>query len=425
MFEKILKFFSAENKNPAEAEKSQKFNIIVIGVGLFAILFFLMLLVGEDNNTNQKDIGKFQIVNENEAVKTKWIGQVAPQVEISNEKVSKVIEQNNLLKEEIQNLKKIIIQMKKNQNNKSGQQNNTPNFQNNSNLYQNYPLPPKPNQANSQNKNSFINNINPQDVGLEKLGKVPVLQKKIIVKEEPVSDALQYAAIAQPEKPKKEEKPITPINMISTGTISKVLLLGGMDAPTMARAKSNPLPVLMKVTDPSFLPNDWREDIQGCFFLGEGYGDLSSERAYIRVTTLSCVTKDGYHIDTSFKGAVYGEDGKVGLRGRVVTKQGALLARSIIAGFLQGVAEAFKQSDTIVSVTPEGSTSTISPQKAFQAGVYGGASEAANKLAEFYLKMADQVAPVIEISAGRRVDVIALEPVKLKPIEFLKKGANK
>lgn len=419
MFEKILKFFSADNKNPIEAEKSQKFNIIVIGVGLFAILFFLMMLVGGDNKKSNKDIGQFKIVNENEAVKTRWIGQVAPQVEVSNKRVREVIEQNQRLNKEITELKKMIIDMKNKQQNQNKSNNNQLNL--NSNLYKKYPLPPSQNQA----KNNVFPNINPKDVGLNKLGEIPVLQKKIIVKEEPIPDPLQYATIAQPEKPKKEEKPITPINMISTGTISKVVLLGGMDAPTMARAKSNPLPVLMKVTDPSFLPNDWRENIQGCFFLGEGYGDLSSERAYIRVTTLSCVTKDGYHIDTPFKGAVYGEDGKVGLRGRVVTKQGALLARSIVAGFLKGVSDAFKQSNTIVSVTPNGSTSTINPSKAFQTGAYAGASEATNKLAEFYLKMADQIAPVIEISAGRRVDVVALEPVKLKPIEFLKKGANK
>ena len=420
MLEKILKFFSADNKKPSEAEKTQKMNVIVIGVGLFAILMFLMLVLGGDNNQKKKDIGEFKIVNENEAVKTKWLGEVAPQVQISTQKVREVINQNKKLQKEIETLKKMIIEMKNQKNNSPNTNKNNQNQfhlnlnnKNNnkpsptSNLYTNYPLPPLK---------------KPQEVGLNRFGKVPVLKKRVIVKEEPIKNPLVYNQISTPAKAKKKEEKPKPINMISTGTISKVILLGGMDAPTMARAKNNPLPVLMKVTDTSFLPNDWREDIKGCFFLGEGYGDLSSERAYIRVTTLSCVTKDGYHIDTPFKGAVYGEDGKVGLRGRVVTKQGALLARSLVAGFLQGVAEAFKQSTTIVSVSPQGTTQTIDPTKALQAGAYSGASKAAEKLADFYLKMADQVAPVIEISAGRQVDVIALEPVKLTPIEFLKKG---
>jgi len=408
--EKILKFFSTENKDPASAEKSQKMNIIVIGVGLFAILMFLMLLLGDDNQKKKNQIGQFKIVNENEAVKTKWIGEVAPEIQISSQKVREVLEDNKKLQKELYEMKKMILELKKNQNKPTENTNNIiPKKEEKpqSNLYKNYPLPP---------------NIKPKEVGLVEFGKVPVLKKKIIVKEEPITNALVYTKVSEPQKEKPKPKEIKPVNILPSGSISRVILLGGMDAPTMARAKNNPLPVLMKVTDLAFLPNDWREDVRGCFFLGEGYGDLSSERAYIRVTTLSCITKDGYHIDTPFKGAVYGEDGKVGLRGRVVTKQGALLARTLLAGYLQGIAEAFKQNNTVVSVSPTGTTQTIDPKKAFQAGIYSGASKAAEKLADFYLKMADQVAPVIEISAGRRVDVITLEPVELKPIEFLKKG---
>ncbi len=412
MLEKILNFFSTD-KNPDDAEKLQKKNVIVIGVSLFAIILFLMFVIGGDENTNKKNkIGEFKIVTDNEAAKTAWIGKVAPEVEVTNKQVREVLEQNKQLKKEINMLKKMIIQMKKNkpqqpvQNEKKINLNLTPNNAN-QNLYTKFPLPPKPK--------------SPKEVGLNELGRVPILKKRIIVKKEELKDPLAYAQISQPEKPKPQPEKPKPENIILTGTITKVILLGGMDAPTMARAKNNPLPVLMKVMDLSFLPNDWREDIKGCFILGEGYGDLSSERAYIKTTTLSCVTKDGYHIDTPFRGAVYGEDGKVGLRGRVVTKQGALIARTLLAGFLQGVSEAFKQNTTIVSVSPQGSTQTINPNKALQAGTFNGFASATQKLADFYLKMADQIAPVIEISAGRRVDVISLEPVKLKPIEFLKK----
>ncbi len=417
MFEKILKFFSAD-KDPNNAEKNQKLNLIIIGTGLFAIIIFLMLLLGGDSNQQKNNLGKFKIVNENEAVKTKWMGQVAPQVEITQSEVRQAIQENKKLKKQIEELQQMIIQIKQKQNNsapgfKNQNINNQPNSnqnnpQSNNGLYKNFPLPPKPK--------------NPQELGLVKYGEVPVLKKRVIVKEEPLGDTLVYKQVSSPKKEIKQQTTPKPYNMINTGTIIPSILLGGMDAPTMARAKNNPLPVLLKVTNLAFLPNSWREDVKGCFLLGEGYGDLSSERAYIKITTLSCVTKDGYHIDTPFRGAVYGEDGKVGMRGRVVTKQGTLLARSIIAGFLQGVSEAFKQSTTIVSVNPNGTTQTINPNKAFQAGAFNGASEAANKLADFYLKMADQVAPVIEISAGRKVDVIALQPIKLTPMEFLKKG---
>ena len=85
MFEKFLKFFSADGKDPAKAESSQKLNIIVVAVGLFAILLFLMILF-DDNKKTEENVGEFKIVNEEKAVKTKWIGQVAPEVEVSNKK---------------------------------------------------------------------------------------------------------------------------------------------------------------------------------------------------------------------------------------------------------------------------------------------------------------------------------------------------
>lgn len=175
----------------------------------------------------------------------------------------------------------------------------------------------------------------------------------------------------------------------------------------------------MRVVDTSILPNSWQYDIKDCFIVGEGYGDLTSERAYIRTNTLSCLTNDSKHIDMDFKGAVTGEDGKVGLKGVVVTKQGAILARTLVAGFLQGVGDAFgKQTQTIVG--PGGSVSIPLDQKAseaLQSGMFQGLSSSASRLADFYLKMADQISPVIEISAGREINIIMTERIVLKTLE--------
>lgn len=64
-----------------------------------------------------------------------------------------------------------------------------------------------------------------------------------------------------------------------------------------------------------------------CFVLLAGYGDLSSERAYLRGETVSCVLLDGSVIETR-QGYAAGEDGKAGVRGRLVTKQGQFIARA-------------------------------------------------------------------------------------------------
>ncbi len=107
-----------------------------------------------------------------------------------------------------------------------------------------------------------------------------------------------------------------PTEYLPTGMISKVTLLNGMDAPTMAKAKTDPIPVLMKINDMSILPNKFTYDLKECFVLGEGYGDLSSERVYIRTNNLSCISNSGKTIDMPFKGMVTGEDGKAGLHRR-------------------------------------------------------------------------------------------------------------
>ena len=102
-------------------------------------------------------------------------------------------------------------------------------------------------------------------------------------------------------------------------------LLGGLDAPTGGQAQSNPHPVLIRLSDNSVLPNRFRGEYRDCFVIAAGYGDISSERAYLRTENLSCVRPDGATLEVKIQGSVYGEDGKVGMRGRLVTKQGQTL----------------------------------------------------------------------------------------------------
>lgn len=228
----------------------------------------------------------------------------------------------------------------------------------------------------------------------------------------------QPSGSAKPAKAEsKEEKPYLP-----SGSFVKGILLSGLDAPAGARASAEPHPVLIRLEDRAVLPNRFRFDVKECFIVGEGYGDLSSERAYIRTTTLSCIRPDGTSIDSPVKGYVAGEDGKVGLRGRVVSKEGQLLAKAMVAGFAEGMAKVFSVSMTTVSVSPLGSTQSLEPGKAFQAGLLGGTSQALERLARYYIDMAERLFPVIEIDAGRTIDVVVLQG---KPITPVNEGGGK
>jgi conjugal transfer pilus assembly protein TraB len=201
---------------------------------------------------------------------------------------------------------------------------------------------------------------------------------------------------------------------IPSGAFTRALLLGGLDAPTGGQAQRNPQPVLLRLMDNAVLPNQFRSKVKECFVVGAGYGDVSSERAYIRTESLSCITRDGTAIDVAVKGYVAGEDGKAGMRGRLVSKQGQILANALLAGVASGIGSAFQQSATTYSISPLGSTSTVDPGKQLEAGLGTGVGRALDRLAQYYISLAEKVFPVIEVDAGRTVDVVLTQGIALQ-----------
>ena len=215
-------------------------------------------------------------------------------------------------------------------------------------------------------------------------------------------------ANGKPAAPSRDTRRYLP-----SGSFTRALLLGGLDAPTGGQAQRNPQPVLLRLLDHAVLPNQFRGRIKECFVVGAGYGDVSAERAYIRTESLSCVTRDGTAIDVPIRGYVAGEDGKAGMRGRLVSKQGQILANALLAGVASGIGTAFQQSATTVSVSPLGTTGTVDPGKQLQAGLGTGVGRALDRLAQYYITLAEKVFPVIEIDAGRTVDVVLTQGIAL------------
>ena len=208
---------------------------------------------------------------------------------------------------------------------------------------------------------------------------------------------------------------------IPAGSILTGVLLNGLDAPTGKKAKKEPMPVLFRIKKEAILPNRFHADVRECFLLAAGFGDLSAERAYFRGETFSCVRQDGGVIEVPMNAYATGEDGKNGVRGRVVSKQGALLAQSMMAGFLRGFSDAFGRNQIPVLMTGGlGSLSGTTPfQSAFSAqstegGALKGAGYAMERLSHFYMDMAEEIYPVIEVDATRQVNFIVQKGTALK-----------
>jgi conjugal transfer pilus assembly protein TraB len=218
------------------------------------------------------------------------------------------------------------------------------------------------------------------------------------------------AASSQAKNEQEAEKGKT---YIPSGSFMRAVLLGGLDAPTGGQAQNNPWPVLLRVQDNAFLPNRFRAKVKECFLLGSGYGDISSERAYLRLESLSCVLNNGEVVDTNAKGYVVGEDGKAGMRGRLVSKQGQVLANALLAGVASGIGQAFQQSATTYSTSALGTVGTVETGKQFQAGIGAGVGKALDRLSQYYINLAEKMFPIIEVDAGRVVDVVLTKGVTL------------
>lgn len=198
-------------------------------------------------------------------------------------------------------------------------------------------------------------------------------------------------------------------------SFTRAVLLGGMDAPTGGQAQRDPVPVLLKLVDNAFLPNAYRSAVKDCFVVAEGFGDVSAERAFLRTQLLSCVLKNGQSLEVPIKGSVFGEDGKNGMRGRLITKQGAILSNALLSGIAAGIGQGFAGTAQVTSINPLGSTTTSStlPQDILKSGLGTGVARAMDRLAQYYINLAERTFPVIEIDAGRMVDIVITQGVTL------------
>ncbi len=223
----------------------------------------------------------------------------------------------------------------------------------------------------------------------------------------------QMAATNPQATPEAKLEP--PKTYIPSGTFMRSVLLGGMDAPTGGQAQNNPMPALLRVQDNAFLPNRYRAKLRECFVLGSGHGDISSERAHIRLESLSCTLKDGKVVDVPAKGYIVSEDGKAGLRGRLISKQGQIIANALMTGIIAGIGQGLQQSATSFSTSALGTVGTLNGAgNQFRAGMGAGIGRSLDRVSQYYIRLAEQLFPVIEVDAGRVVEVVLTKGIEFE-----------
>ena len=118
-------------------------------------------------------------------------------------------------------------------------------------------------------------------------------------------------------------------------------------------------------------------------------------------------------MDVKLTGYVAGEDGKTGLRARVVTRSGQAIANALLVGTLSGLGEAVSLAAQESSTNFAG-TVTTTVKNPWKSGLGDGMKDALDRIADYYLRLADKIFPVLEIDAGRTVDIVVTQSASIE-----------
>jgi len=380
-----------EATSPLEAKKSHVYLKIAIGIAIllgFVIYRIYVSFSNLDENTPQS-AEKVTIFKNDDMVQTKFAVEITPELNAQKTDIYEMKKQNELLKNEFEKYKK---QQEAHRLESKSEPTKGIDFKYTNKENLSFPAP-----SQTQTTNSAFD--------------IPQKEEERSIKVENLQDSMLFEVKKNDVNNSKKvsKKTIT----IAPGVVIKARLISGVRAPTLTKAVNEPQPVLLKVTDFAMLPNQGKLNIKDCVIKGEAKGNLSTETVEIRTNYLSCTTKDGEVLISKLAGTVTGGNGSNGIAGVIVSKQGALVGRALIAGFVNGFASVANSQyqNTLTSTTGTLTTgnSNMSVGDMAKSGAYGGIAQAGNEMSKFYMDMVKQIEPSIEIKANINVDVVVTD----------------
>ena len=210
---------------------------------------------------------------------------------------------------------------------------------------------------------------------------------------------------------------------LPAGAHAEAVVLAGVDASAGISSQGDPRPVLLRITGPAWTAapsgsgdgTALQVDLDGCTVTGAAHGDLSSEKVYVRFRTMTCAgPQPGTVIETDVAGFVAGS-GKTGIRGPVVSREGALVEKAFLAGLVSGVGQGISQAFQPQAVATGGAAAVANTGLGDigRAGLGAGAASAGQKVADYMIRRAEQYQPVIQLQAGTKVTLVFLEGARI------------
>ncbi|WP_457749115.1 TraB/VirB10 family protein [Sulfurimonas sp.] len=209
---------------------------------------------------------------------------------------------------------------------------------------------------------------------------------------------------------------------------TKGTIVTGADVPTLAAGKNNPKPIWISISGDTIIANNDTLDVGECLLQASATGDFASGVAEIRLSQISCSATDDagqkWKIFSKIKGWVYSENGKYGVSGRIVGKEGEIIKKAIPLSVLQGAIKALGNVGGGGGATLPTATGGASASSDFQSGAGAGAGKALNKLSDYYLKILSSLNPIIEVKAGREVTIAFSGGEQVKLTKYTPVNAN-
>ena len=207
---------------------------------------------------------------------------------------------------------------------------------------------------------------------------------------------------------------------LPAGSHAEAVVIAGVDASAGVVSQGDPRPVLLRITGPAWTAAEeglaQSVDLDGCTLTGAAFGELSSEKVYVRLQTLTCAGPEaGTVVETDVAGFVAGA-GKAGVRGPVVSREGALVQRAFMAGLVSGAGQGLSSAyapQALVTGSNSAAVANTGLDDIGRAGLGAGADSAGRRVSDYLIRRAEQYQPVIQLQAGTAVTVIFLEGTRL------------
>lgn len=200
-------------------------------------------------------------------------------------------------------------------------------------------------------------------------------------------------------------------NYLPPNAYVKAKVLVGVDATVGVKAQNDPKPVEFRIIGPAYSASRngkrLETDVEGCVVNGAAYGELSSEKIFVKLQKMTCPDGPGRVAVANVEGYLAFQ-GKAGIRGRVVSREGDLVTQALLAGIASGFGRGFSaNANSQFRTVGIGSTDNqLSAQQILTGGLGQGLASAADTVSDYLIERAEQYQPVIEMPTGVEVELV-------------------